>query len=520
MAEIGEYKPGGSLLFKNYSASDGFVSNYTYQVVNAPGSEDLFFATDGNGVIRYRDEMFETVKELSENKTFYAAFAEKGGRLGFLSGKNELYLSDKKSSQMQNIMLRESGKNDFQFAAFDYSGDVLLGYPDGFMVLESHSNQYRDYGRAYLMGKIEPNNNCYSPWGANRMLIGTAKGICVYTPIDRKAAHQARICLDAVEVELQKIDTTLEKRFTYNRNHITFHFSGFWFTEPEIIRFRYKLTGINKDWVITKDRFVNFANLPPGKYTFTVQATIHHNFEDAESVSYSFEVLSPVWSRLWFIALMSFLIISVLVFLFRFRERQLSREAAMKKQKIEFELQTLKNQINPHFLFNSLNTLAGVIEETPKNAIVYVEKLSAFYRNILKYRDMEVISLKEEWQVLEDYMYILSQRFQDNIRVEVKIEKDCWDNYIPAFTLQMLIENAVKHNIISKAKPLSITISGNHDGVSVSNTLQLKQSVMDSTGIGLKNIDSRFRLLTGSGITIRQTDNQFIVHFKLLEDKP
>ncbi len=520
VADIEGYKIGNSLTFKNFSASNGFVSNYTYQVVNAYGTEDLYFVTDGNGAIRYRNEKFETLKELGENKTFYAVFADRLGNLGFLSGKNELFLYKKQSNQYENFALRESGKNDFQFAAFDHSGDILLGYPDGFMVLESHSNQFRDYGRAYLMGKVEPNENCYSAWGNNRMLIGTAKGILVYTPIDSLALHQARIRLDAVEVELEKIDTTLEKEFPYDHNHITFHFSGFWYTEPEVIRFRYKLTGINKDWIITKDRFVNFANLPPGKYNFTVQATIHHNFEDAESVSFSFEICPPLWSRVWFIALMFFLMILGVFVLFRLREKQLYKEASMKKQKIEFELQTLKNQINPHFLFNSLNTLAGVIEEEPKNAVTYVEKLSAFYRNILKYRDREVITLKEEWQILDDYLYILSQRFQNNIKMEVHIEEDCWNWYIPAFTLQMLLENAVKHNIIAKARPLKIIITANLEGVTVCNTLQPKQSVMDSTGIGLKNIDTRFRLLTGEGIEVRQTNNQFNVHFKLIHSNP
>jgi LytS/YehU family sensor histidine kinase len=130
-----------------------------------------------------------------------------------------------------------------------------------------------------------------------------------------------------------------------------------------------------------------------------------------------------------------------------------------------------------------------------------------------------MISVKEEWNILQEYLYLLQTRFQDNITFETKIKDADWEKKIPAFSLQMLMENAIKHNVISRSKPLHIEMWSDKETFIFQNTYQPKQSILHSTGIGLKNINSRFELLTQRAIRIEQTAAHFRVYLPLILPK-
>ncbi|MCB9040652.1 MAG: histidine kinase [Lewinellaceae bacterium] len=153
----------------------------------------------------------------------------------------------------------------------------------------------------------------------------------------------------------------------------------------------------------------------------------------------------------------------------------------------------MKSQINPHFLFNSFNTLITIIEENPEIAVEFVEKLSDFYRSILQYREMEVISLREEVVLVQNYAFLLKKRFGDSLSLTVHHNEE--QAYIAPLTLQILVENAVKHNIISKSRPLNIEICAGGEYITVRNNLQKKIAMELSTGFGLQSIVNRYALL-------------------------
>lgn len=512
-ADIRDFEIGAALSFQNYTSQNGFNSNYTYQVAANLAHTALYFATEGKGAIQLANGQFTGIQGIPAQENVYNIFSDRDENLFFLTEKSQLFC--KKIASLQTIDLTKSGKKDFIFATLDQNQDLLLGYKEGLMIMEKESQQFRDLGKSYNLGNLEPNMNGYANFVNNRILIGTNKGLLLYSPISIETKHQANIYLESVEVSLQSIDFEKDSVFSHANNDFSFHFHGVWLTEPEMIKYRYKLLGLADNWITTKDRFANFANLPPGKYTFIVQATIHHNFEDPKEVAYTFYIQSPFWATKTFIILTILGIIGIFAGIIRWREYALHKEAAIKKQQIEMELQILKNQINPHFLFNSLNTLVGIIEEAPKEAVNYVEHLSVFYRNILKYKEVDMISLKEEWNILQEYLYLLQTRFQDNITFDISIDEGNWEKTIPAFTLQMLLENAVKHNIVSKSKPLHIILSSQNDEFVIQNTYQPKQSILHSTGIGLQNINNRFLLLTQKAIQIEQTDMYFRIRLPL-----
>lgn len=507
--DISTFEIGKKILFQNFSNKNGFNSNYTYQVSTNFSHNALYFATEGKGAIQFENEIFGSVAEIPSNDNVYSIFSDKEDNVFFLTEKDKLFFG--KMPHLQQIDLNKSGKSAFIFALLDKNDNILFGYKEGLMVMEKNNHQFRDLGKAYSLGKMEPNINSYASFANGRILIGSNKGLFLYSPLSAHLHHQANIYIESIEVDLQAIDIQKDSIFKYDQNDFSIHFGGVWLTEPEKLRYRYKLSGLNENWVMTKDRFVNFANLPPGKYTFTVESTIHHSFDEAKSVTYTFAIEPPFWATPLFIFFAILGIVGIFFGIIKWREYALNKTATLKKQQIEMELQILKNQINPHFLFNSLNTLVGIIEESPKEAVNFVEHLSTFYRNILKYKEVDMISLKEEWNILQEYLYLLRTRFQDNITFDVQIAEDSWEKKIPAFSLQMLLENAIKHNIISNSKPLRIEMSSQNTIFIFQNTYQPKQSILHSTGIGLKNINSRFLLLTQREISIEQTASYFRV---------
>jgi hypothetical protein len=209
--------------------------------------------------------------------------------------------------------------------------------------------------------------------------------------------------------------------------------------------------------------------------------------------------------------------IFVSIAFFRFWRSTIKEAEELKRESITAEFATLKNQINPHFLFNSLNTLTSLIEENPKTATDFVQKLSSVYRYVLTQKDKELVALREELQFVQSYVYLNQIRFGNNLRTHIHIEPQYYEHKIITLSLQMLIENCIKHNIVSADKPLTVYIAVFNDKVVVRNNLQRKQLVNDSNGIGLNNIVHRYSLITPKSVEIVDDDKDFIVSLPLIK---
>lgn len=181
----------------------------------------------------------------------------------------------------------------------------------------------------------------------------------------------------------------------------------------------------------------------------------------------------------------------------------------------QYEL--LKQQVNPHFLFNSLNTLKSMVEMHDPNSADFILKLSDFYRFTLESRKMDLIPLSEELQILDSYVFLLKARFEDGFEVQNEIDPKQFDCAIPPFSLQLLIENCIKHNVVSLDKPLQIKLYTENDFLVIENPIQLKRGTL-STGVGLDNINQRFMHLVHKEIEIEKTETIFKVKIPLLYD--
>ncbi len=176
----------------------------------------------------------------------------------------------------------------------------------------------------------------------------------------------------------------------------------------------------------------------------------------------------------------------------------------------------LKNQLDPHFLFNSLNVLTSLIEENPKNAQKFTTSLSKVYRYVLEQKSKELVTVDEELNFARTYMSLLKMRFEDSIIFEIPDKASNPESKVVPLSLQLLLENAVKHNMVTSSKPLHIKIYQKQGMLIVENNLQLKQIVKKSTGVGLENIKQRYKLLSNKTVSINQSTSSFSVAIPML----
>lgn len=190
----------------------------------------------------------------------------------------------------------------------------------------------------------------------------------------------------------------------------------------------------------------------------------------------------------------------------------------LKNQQIRTQFEVLQNQMSPHFLFNSLNTLTTLIAEDQNIAINFIEKLSEVYRYILQNKEKELVSLDEELEFVKAYIFLLQMRYPENLSVDINIDELERKKSIAPLTLQMLVENAIKHNVVSKAHPLRIDIYiEKGKTIVVKNNLQEKKSIGKSTKTGLHNIRSRYAYFGDHKIDVIVTADDFIVTVPLIE---
>jgi sensor histidine kinase YesM len=231
-------------------------------------------------------------------------------------------------------------------------------------------------------------------------------------------------------------------------------------------------------------------------------------------IPYSNYVTYSVFSLL--ITLLVSSIYAISDYMKQWKQSELKAEQ-MKQQMLKSEYESLKNQVNPHFLFNSLNTLTALISEDQEKAIDFVQKLSKVFRYALQNQEKTTIDLASEVDIVNSYLFLQKMRFGDNLRFHIDIPPNVNNAQVITQGLLMLVENAIKHNEASGENPLHIQISmEGKDYVVVKNNLKRKNMAQPSTGIGLPNIVSRYQSLTDKPVVIQEDENEFIVKIPII----
>jgi hypothetical protein len=198
-----------------------------------------------------------------------------------------------------------------------------------------------------------------------------------------------------------------------------------------------------------------------------------------------------------------------------------AQENKVKEQKViagtaSAQFESLKNQIDPHFLFNSLNVLSSLIEENPDSAQKFTTYLSKIYRYVLEQKDKELVSVQEELNFAKTYMNLLKMRFENSITFELPENFNNDDAKVVPLSLQLLLENCIKHNVVSESKPLHIKIYIENNQLVIENNLQKKEILSDRKGVGLQNIVNRYSILTDRKVWVLENENSFKVGLPIL----
>ncbi len=223
--------------------------------------------------------------------------------------------------------------------------------------------------------------------------------------------------------------------------------------------------------------------------------------------------VTNAWGLVIFIP--SFCVYFSLHFLSHWQRSELETEK-FKKETLKSQLDSLKSHLDPHFLFNNLNILSSLIDKDKEESKAFLDKFAEVYRALLKTKDEDLIPLKDELEFIDAYIYLLKVRFEENIIFNIAIDKIKMQKMVPPLTIQMLIENAIKHNITSEKKPLIINVASHGDTLTVTNNLNLRPGEHDS-GTGLTNIRRRYAYFSDETMKIDKTLDEFRVTIPLLE---
>jgi sensor histidine kinase YesM len=206
------------------------------------------------------------------------------------------------------------------------------------------------------------------------------------------------------------------------------------------------------------------------------------------------------------------------IYTFNKWKENIQESEQLKKANLQTQFEGLKNQVNPHFLFNSINTLSSLIHEDKERAEQFIDEMCKVYRYLLRNNEDELVPLTTELKFINSYYHLLKTRYGDGIEMKLNIDPETEHYLLPPLTLQLLVENAVKHNNVLKYKPLTIEIYTDEDNwLIIQNNLQKKTIFVDSSKIGLNNIKEKFQLLNQSEIIIEETSKEFIVKIPLID---
>ena len=460
----------------NYNTDNGLPGNTVYAITEGSHG-NIWISIAGSGICRY------------DGKTFKQFAATEGLR------------------ELTVTSIKEIGPER-----------IMMVHRRGIDIIHTVTGKVDYYGLENNLSILNPDLNAIAEDNLGRVWIGTEQGIVIFDPLRNIDPAGPKIILQRVSLFEYKKNYIKQNEFAHNENYLSFDFTGLWYTDPGRVKYQYMMEGYNKEWINTTDNRIIYPNLQPGSYVFKVRTTNSRNFNFSDEAQYSFVIQKPFWAMTWFRIIILLIVLLGAGLYIRDHDKRIKRIEALKKESIEYRFETLKSQVNPHFLFNSFNTLIGIIEKDKNIAVEYVEKLSDYFRNMIQHRDAETILLKTEIEMVSTYYYLQKKRFGNDLLLEVKLTKEVLEKCkVPPLSLQLLIENAIKHNTVSRETPLKVEIfQSGSDNIVVKNNINKKITKESSTGFGLMNIINRYKILTQREVLIQSNETSFSVTVPLI----
>lgn len=410
----------------------------------------------------------------------------------------------------------------------DHHNRLWIGTGSGLMMLDSSRNYFSSFGIQDGLPSAEFPEHAASVIKDGEVLFPTQNGFISFSPDSyKKELHPLNPYFTTLNIAGKKmVEINGETiRLKKDENFFSIGFSSINFSNAAGNWYAYKLEGIDDDWKYTQNRFADYTNIAGGKYIFRVKASVGREQWTGPEKVLKLHIDTVFYNTVWFRILITFLLAGAIYSIYRYRIRQKenlmqlrSKAQLLEKEKALVMYESLKQHLNPHFLFNSLSSLSGLIEADQKMAGNFLEQMSKIYRYILKSSDSELVSLKEELDFVQTYIYLQKTRFGQGLQVNINIPDQFWNKKIVPVTLQNLLENALKHNVLDVDTPLIITIQPVDDGyLEIRNNLQKKNMIETSNKQGLVSLRSLYKYLSKKPVIIEEQKETYSIRIPLIE---
>lgn len=397
------------------------------------------------------------------------------------------------------------------------AGRIIAFTSNGALALDPASGALTDVTTVFGLDGATAELNALAADDRGALWFACSKGLVRMRPRATHFQQALRTAILGLNVSGEPVPIDAAVRTPHDRSTIALRFTATHWADPAAVRFQYRLLGYSDAITETRDRQAAFPALRPGRYVFQVRAHTGTPLTEAPWEELVIVVEPPWWRRPWVMAIAGALTILLIVLVVRARERRLRYRDRMEQEKVRFQLEALRSQVDPHFLFNSFNALVELIESEPGKAVEHVEQLSVFFRNILQVRDRERITVEEELRLLDNYFALEQRRFGEAIALRREVDPEALRKGVVPLTLQLLVENALKHNVVTGGAPFVITVRIGDGAIEVRNPLRPRATAPRSTGFGLESITKRYAALTERPIAAGPADGEFIVRIPLLD---
>lgn len=317
---------------------------------------------------------------------------------------------------------------------------------------------------------------------SDKLLLATTSGLVVNEYKGKRVNEM--IYFPSIKAICDGIELAPNQILPSNKNNISFYFDAIQYRTPTNLNYRYKLLGIDTSWKVLSYTIntLNFYQLQPGRYTFQIQAYDNNGIYASDIKTFTFSILNPFWKRWWFIVLMIFMALGILYLFFKIWSKRLIMRQGLKERLFKSQLVAIRSQMNPHFIYNVLNTVQGLLYDNRKTEVGnLLGNFSDLMRKTLQASDRQLHSLKEEIENISLYLELEKARFDKDFEynIELELKEDPSDLIIPSMLLQPFAENAVKHGLMHKSgkKILLISFTQTQNGLNV---------LIEDNGIGRK----------------------------------
>lgn len=424
---------------------------------------------------------FGTVNQTWRDSRTHTLAEDKQGRIWVGTNTNGIQIIDPNNLTSEENLLRNDGLPAEQITKIrrDANGDMWVATLKGLAKFDAEKKEFSAYGKQEGLEDIFLLNKGLHISANNQLFLGQNLGF-YYFNIDSLYFNHKPPPVHLTYLKVFEKEKQFEKELNfidhieldYRENFLTIGFNCLNYSASEKNRYAYQLVGLDQGWVYPQEgqNFASYTNLNPGNYTFKVKAANNDGIWNEEGHQLGIYISPPFWQRPWFYALCVLFIGSGLYLFYLWRLRVNSEKARIGKQLVELELKALKAQMNPHFIFNSLNAIKMLVQlDRKEQAGEYLSQFSKMIRGVLQYSDRKIISLSEELEISKLFLSMESLRFQDKFDYKVVLDPDMNSELInvPALIFQPYLENAIWHGLmhLDKKGNLSLRIEQSNEKV-------------------------------------------------------